>query len=213
MWRQVLEYIKLEDFEGADAAALQGPDGRARCESLRLTSHMLQVTRSQEGTIVTVKDLINLPREVHSHSFVMLVHWTSANAVLPQTKQQQPGRQVVLNSVLGAAWYDESMQQTGVMPCALQNVSLCSLYRGLAGTDALVTRQGPRDVWCVVQSFLTLYAACVKELVSLLDQCPQTEPSLEDPNGAFITPAELRIQSLVRPPTSPHPHLAWYTLD
>lgn len=104
LWRQVLEYLKLEDFEGADAAALQGPDGRARCESLRLTSHMLQATRSQEGTIVTVKDLINLPREVHSHSFVMLVHWTSANAVSPQTKQQQPGRQVVLSAVLGAAW-------------------------------------------------------------------------------------------------------------
>lgn len=62
---QVLEYIRVEDFEGADAAALQGPDGRARCEALRLTSHMLQANRSQEGTIVTVKDLINLPRQVH----------------------------------------------------------------------------------------------------------------------------------------------------
>ncbi|BDA44030.1 hypothetical protein COCOBI_05-2140 [Coccomyxa sp. Obi] len=107
---KVLEYIKVEDFEGADAAALQGPDGRARCEALRLTSHMLQANRSQKGTIVTVKDLINLPRE----------------------------------------------------------------------------------------SFVTLYAACVKELVPLLGQCPQTEPALEDPHGAFITPAELRIQSLVR---------------
>ncbi len=63
----MLEYIKLEDFEGADAAALQGPDGRSRCEALRLNSHMLQATRSQEGTIVTVKDLINLPREVRCH--------------------------------------------------------------------------------------------------------------------------------------------------
>ncbi|CAL8470015.1 g9557 [Coccomyxa elongata] len=107
---KVLEYIKVEDFEGADAAALQGPDGRARCEALRLTSHMLQANRSQEGTIVTVKDLINLPR----------------------------------------------------------------------------------------QSFVTLYAACVKELVPLMGQCPQIEPALEDPHGAFITPAELRIQSLVK---------------
>ncbi len=49
-----------------------------------------------------------------------------------------------------------------------------------------------------MQSFVTLYAACVKELVPLMSQCPQTEPALEDPHGAFITPAELRIQSLVR---------------
>lgn len=49
-----------------------------------------------------------------------------------------------------------------------------------------------------MQSFTTLYAACVKELAPLLGQCPQTEPVLEDPHGAFITPAELRIQSLVR---------------
>ena len=72
---QVVEYIKVEDFEGADAAALQGPDGRARCEALRLTSHMLQANRSQEGTIVTVKDLINLPREVH-HLFTSFCKWS-----------------------------------------------------------------------------------------------------------------------------------------
>ena len=58
------------------------------------------------------------------------------------------------------------------------------------------------DVW--LQSFVTLYAACVKELVPLMGQCPQTEPVLEDPHGAFITPAELRIQSLVRPSTHLH---------
>lgn len=55
-------------------------------------------------------------------------------------------------------------------------------------------------MWCV-QSFLTLYASAAKELVGLLGQCPQAEPTLEDPHGAFITPAELRIQRLVRPTT------------
>ena len=94
-----------------------------------------------------------------------------------------------------------------VMAYAWQNVSLLLTVLALAfacctdrlGHDSAMPK---RDVWCVLQSFLTLYAACVKELVSLLDQCPQTEPALEDPNGVFITPAELRIQSLVPPPTS-----------
>ncbi len=61
---------------------------------------------------------------------------------------------------------------------------------------------------CVAQSFLTLYAACVKELVALLEECPQTEPALEDPHGAFITPAELRVQSLVSTDTHFLAHFA-----
>lgn len=60
---QVLDYIKVDDFQGTEA--LQGVETRARVvESLKITSHTLQANRSQEGTIVTVKDLINLPREV-----------------------------------------------------------------------------------------------------------------------------------------------------
>ncbi len=60
---QVLDNIKVDDFQGTDS--LQGNETRARVvEALRITSHTLQATRSEEGTIVTVKDLINLPREV-----------------------------------------------------------------------------------------------------------------------------------------------------
>ena len=59
---QVLDYIKVDDFQGAES--LQGHETRARVvEALKITSHTLQAQRSQEGTIVTVKDLINLPRE------------------------------------------------------------------------------------------------------------------------------------------------------
>jgi len=64
---QVLDYIKVDDFQGAES--LQGNETRARVvEALKIISHTLQANRSQEGTIVTVKDLINLPREVSSHS-------------------------------------------------------------------------------------------------------------------------------------------------
>ena len=64
---QVLDYIKVDDFQGAET--LQGNETRARVvEALKIISHTLQANRSQEGTIVTVKDLINLPREVSSHS-------------------------------------------------------------------------------------------------------------------------------------------------
>ena len=60
---QVLDYIKVDDFQGAES--LQGNETRARVvEALKITSHTLQANRSKEGTIVTVKDLINLPREV-----------------------------------------------------------------------------------------------------------------------------------------------------
>ncbi len=59
------------------------------------------------------------------------------------------------------------------------------------------------SVFCALQSFLTLYASAAKELVGLLGQCPQADPTLEDPHGAFITPAELRIQRLVRPTALP----------
>ena len=63
---QVLDYIKVDDFQGAET--LQGNETRARVvEALKIISHTLQANRSQEGTIVTVKDLINLPREVSSH--------------------------------------------------------------------------------------------------------------------------------------------------
>ncbi|CAK0779114.1 hypothetical protein CVIRNUC_004698 [Coccomyxa viridis] len=59
---KVLDYIKVDDFQGAES--LQGHETRARVvEALKITSHTLQAQRSQEGTIVTVKDLINLPRE------------------------------------------------------------------------------------------------------------------------------------------------------
>ena len=60
---QVLDYIKVDDFQGTES--LQGNETRARVvEALKITSHTLQANRSKEGTIVTVKDLINLPREV-----------------------------------------------------------------------------------------------------------------------------------------------------
>ena len=62
---QVLDYIKVDDFQGTES--LQGNETRARVvEALKITSHTLQANRSKEGTIVTVKDLINLPREVGS---------------------------------------------------------------------------------------------------------------------------------------------------
>ena len=58
----MLDYIKVDDFQGTES--LQGNETRARVvEALKITSHTLQAQRSQEGTIVTVKDLINLPRE------------------------------------------------------------------------------------------------------------------------------------------------------
>ena len=59
----MLDYIKVDDFQGTES--LQGNETRARVvEALKITSHTLQANRSKEGTIVTVKDLINLPREV-----------------------------------------------------------------------------------------------------------------------------------------------------
>ena len=74
---QVLDYIKVDDFQGAES--LQGHETRARVvEALKITSHTLQAQRSQEGTIVTVKDLINLPREASpthcSHAAIHTCH-------------------------------------------------------------------------------------------------------------------------------------------
>ena len=43
-------------------------------EALKITSHTLQAQRSQEGTIVTVKDLINLPREASPRTPSRSVH-------------------------------------------------------------------------------------------------------------------------------------------
>lgn len=80
---QVAEYIKVEDFDGAEsAAALAGPEGAARTEALRLVSYMLQANRSQEGTIVTVKDIINLPREVGAPSAMISLPLASASSCL-----------------------------------------------------------------------------------------------------------------------------------
>lgn len=108
---QVLEYIKVEDFEGADAAVLQGPDGRARCEALRLTSHMLQANRSQEGTIVTVKDLINLPREVHTQRA-----W--AHILVPVVFLQCCCSKRVISEHISGAWVG-----VGAVACAM--IPLC----------------------------------------------------------------------------------------
>ena len=70
---QVLDYIKVDDFQGAES--LQGHETRARVvEALKITSHTLQAQRSQEGTIVTVKDLINLPREASPRTPSRSVH-------------------------------------------------------------------------------------------------------------------------------------------
>ncbi len=50
-----------------------------------------------------------------------------------------------------------------------------------------------------MQSFLTLYTSCVRELVQLLESCPNTQPALEDPMAPFASDTEKRVQSLVRP--------------
>ena len=49
-----------------------------------------------------------------------------------------------------------------------------------------------------VQSFLTLYTSCVRELVQLLRGCRNVQPFLKDPAAPFASPTERRIQSLVR---------------
>ena len=74
----MLDYIKADDFQGTES--LQGNETRARVvEALKITSHTLQANRSKEGTIVTVKDLINLPREVsgcgRSHCQPTTISW------------------------------------------------------------------------------------------------------------------------------------------
>ena len=49
-----------------------------------------------------------------------------------------------------------------------------------------------------MQSFLTLYTSCVRELVQLLRGCRNVQPFLKDPAAPFASPTERRIQSLVR---------------
>ena len=49
-----------------------------------------------------------------------------------------------------------------------------------------------------MQSFLTLYTSCVRELVQLLQGCHNVQPFLKDPAAPFASPTERRIQSLVR---------------
>ena len=48
-----------------------------------------------------------------------------------------------------------------------------------------------------VQSLQALYAACVDELVPLVQQCPNANPVVKDPTAPFATPAELQIRGLV----------------
>ena len=50
-----------------------------------------------------------------------------------------------------------------------------------------------------VQSFLTLYTSCVRELVQLLKGCRNAHPQLADPAAPFASETEMRVQSLVRP--------------
>lgn len=50
-----------------------------------------------------------------------------------------------------------------------------------------------------MQSFLTLYTSCVRELVQALKACRNAHPQLEDPAAPFASDSELRVQSLVRP--------------
>ena len=50
-----------------------------------------------------------------------------------------------------------------------------------------------------VQSFLTLYTSCVRELVQLLKACRNAHPQLADPAAPFASETEMRVQSLVRP--------------
>lgn len=59
------EFIKAEDFQdaGETLAARGSEDGHLRLEGLRIVSHALQ-PKSPQGTVVTVRDLINLPNEV-----------------------------------------------------------------------------------------------------------------------------------------------------
>ena len=49
-----------------------------------------------------------------------------------------------------------------------------------------------------MQSFLTLYTSCVRELVQLLRGCRNVQPFLKDPAAPFASSTERRIQSLVR---------------
>lgn len=50
-----------------------------------------------------------------------------------------------------------------------------------------------------VQSFLTLYTSCVRELVQLLKACRNAHPQPDDPTAPFASKTEMRVQSLVRP--------------
>lgn len=59
------EYINLEDFQnGGEVAGTRSEDGKVSLEGLRMVSHSLQHGKAPHGTIVTVRDLINLPKEV-----------------------------------------------------------------------------------------------------------------------------------------------------
>ena len=50
-----------------------------------------------------------------------------------------------------------------------------------------------------VQSFLTLYTSCVRELVPLVKACRNAHPQLDNPAAPFASETEMRVQSLVRP--------------
>ena len=54
-----------------------------------------------------------------------------------------------------------------------------------------------------MQSFLTLYTSCVREMVQLVKGCPNADPRLQNPGARFASDTERRLQSLVRLQLSP----------
>ena len=60
------------------------------------------------------------------------------------------------------------------------------------------------NVHCLcMQSFLTLYTSCVREMVQLVKGCPNADPGLQNPGARFASDTERRLQSLVRLQLSP----------
>jgi hypothetical protein len=54
----------MEDFQNGDSMAARSEESPAKLEGLRLLSHTVQAGKAPQGTVVTVRELINLPKEV-----------------------------------------------------------------------------------------------------------------------------------------------------
>lgn len=88
------------------------------------------------------------------------------------------------------------MQHPAMPFCFMAQCQGCCSFTGRLKSACLGVL---RVLWCCVQSFLTLYTSCVRELLQLLKGCAHVHPVLEDPAAPFVTATETRIQSLVRP--------------